>query len=149
MGIFEWRPFNGAEEQQLKEAIAQAEKGTSGEVRLHIDRYCKTDPLFKAGNIFKHLGMEETEGRSGVLIYIAMEERKLAIIGDTGINEKVGAQFWEAEKELLIRYFKSNQMLKGLVLVIAQIGDKLREHFPQAKGNTNELSNEISFGQGD
>lgn len=149
MGLFEWRPFSTADEQMLKEAISKAEEHTFGEIRLHVDRYCKTDPLFKAGNIFKHLGMEETKGRSGVLIYIALEERKLAIIGDSGINEKVGIKFWEAEKELLIQYFKSDQMLKGLVLVISQIGDKLREYFPQHEGNTNELSNEISFGQGE
>lgn len=149
MGIFEWRPFSKEEEQRLEKVISLAEKGTFGEIRLHVDRYCKTDPLFKAANIFSHLGMEETKGRSGVLIYIAVEEKKLAIIGDTGINQKVGSEFWNKEKEVLVTHFKNHRMVDGLELVISQIGDKLRDYFPQNADNKNELSNEISFGQGD
>jgi uncharacterized membrane protein len=147
MGLFSWQPFTAEQEQLLESAIAEAEKGTSGEIRLHIDRYCKTDALYKARNIFAHLKMHETEERNGVLIYLALDERKFAVVGDQGIHNKVGDGFWEEEKELLLSHFKQKAIIEGLQLAIAAIGKKLSIHFPSNGHNNNELSNEISFGQ--
>ena len=147
MGLFTWKPFTTEQEKLLESAIAEAEQGTSGEIRLHIDRYCKTDALYKARNIFSHLKMHETEERNGVLIYIALEERKFAILGDEGIHKIVGDGFWAEEKALLVSYFKQQSITQGLQMAIAAIGEKLSIHFPSNGHNNNELSNEISFGQ--
>ena len=86
MSILKWEPLTPEQEQRVLEAIAAAELNTSGEIRVHIDKYCKTDPVFKAMNLFSHLKMEKTNYRNGVLLYVAKLENKFAIVGDEGIN---------------------------------------------------------------
>lgn len=141
-----WKPFNEAEENKIKEAIQEAESKTSGEIRLHIDRYCKNDPLFKAKNKFVNLNMHLTKERNGVLIYVAMEEHKLAIVGDKGIDEKVGEGFWQDVKDLMIDRFKQGNYVEGLSEAIKLSGDKLAKYFPIQDDDKNELSDDISYG---
>ena len=83
-----WRPFSKEEELKITNAIAQAEHGTSGEIRVHVDRYCKNDPLLKAQNLFVHLKMNATELSNGVIIYVSIDDKQVAIYGDKGINKK-------------------------------------------------------------
>jgi uncharacterized membrane protein len=90
--------------------------------------------------------MQHTAQKNAVLIYLATADQKLAIIGDEGIHEKVGDDFWQAEKELLVSHFKKNEYALGLSLAIEQVGDKLKMHFPYQKADVNELSDSISFG---
>lgn len=141
-----WKPFSEEEENLITSAIAEAEKNTSGEIRVHIDRWCKTDPVYKAQNRFVHLKMDQTKAKNGVLIYVAIDEHKVAIIGDSGINEKVGVGFWEEEKELMISYFKEDKIAEGLSEAIRQAGLKLAEYFPYEEGDDNELPDDISYG---
>ena len=75
----------------LVRAIQTAEKNTSGEIRVHLEQVCKGDPCLRAAYVFSKLGMFRTKDRNGVLIYLALKSHKFAIIGDSGINEKVGA----------------------------------------------------------
>src|SRR4051794_22870662 len=95
--------FFGADEQQLIiEAIRDAEKQTSGEVKVHIEKKCThPDVMERAKEVFGMLHMHETEARNGVLFYLAYEDRKFAVIGDKGIYEKVAPDFWDSTKELL------------------------------------------------
>src|SRR6478735_3091048 len=86
--------FTETEQQQIIEAIKQAELNTSGEIRLHIEPTCDGDPYERAQKVFESLGMQTTELKNGVLFYLAYKSKKFAIIGDKGIHEKVSQQFW-------------------------------------------------------
>ena len=90
--------------------------------------------------------MHKTREKNGVLIYIAWKSHKFAIIGDSGINLKVPENFWEEEKEILLSYLKEGNVADGLTQVIQLAGNKLKEFFPYQQDDTNEQSNEISFG---
>lgn len=140
-----WRPFSKEEELKITNAVAEAEDGTSGEIRVHIDRYCKTNPLLKAQNLFHHLKMDETELRNGVIIYISIDDKQVAIYGDKGINEKVEADFWDTTLAKMTEQFKQGKMVEGISAGLAEAGLRLKTHFPKAYNDTNELSNEISY----
>jgi len=134
------------EEQSIISAIEVAEKNTSGEIRVHIEKVTEKDPFDRALEVFHLLEMEKTNLRNGVLFYVAVESKKFAIIGDEGIHNKVGENFWDAEKELMFSYFKKDEFSIGLQLAILEVGNKLKEFFPYKSNDTNELSNEISKG---
>lgn len=140
--------FTEAEQRQIVDAIGQAELNTSGEIRVHIEAECKGDPYEQARAVFEMLEMHKTAQKNAVLFYVAYKHRKLAILGDIGIHEKVSQQFWDEEKLLLQDYFKQNKYAEGLSLAIKQAGEKLKHHFPYQKDDKNELNNEISFGEG-
>lgn len=131
---------------KVVEAIGVAEKCTSGEIRVHVEPNCKCkNPYERAVEVFDKLKMYETEARNGVLIYVAYKSRQFAIIGDMGINEKVGACFWETEKNVLADYLKAERPAEGLCEVIKMIGENLATYFPYQKNDVNELSDEISY----
>ena len=140
--------FTIAQQQEIIIAIKEAEKNTSGEIRLHIEKNCKEDVLDHAAFIFDELEMQKTALRNGVLIYLAVEDRKLAILGDAGINLKVPKGFWDEIKELMISNFKAGKFTEGLSQGIILAGEQLKKHYPHDKENDeNELSDEISFGK--
>ena len=130
---------------RIVNAIGEAEKMTSGEIRVHLTPKCGDDVMRSAIKAFNRLGMYKTRHRNGVLIFIAFESRKCAIIGDSGIDEIVSANYWDEEKELLLSYFKKGDPATGLCIVIARIGMKLKAYFPIEDDDVNELSNEISY----
>lgn len=137
--------FSKEEKKQITDAIAEAEKNTSGEIRLHAEGNCKIDVLDRAAYIFKKLDMHQTEQRNGVLFYLAVHDRKFAILGDAGINRLVPANFWDEIKETLLGYFKEGKFTEGLTKGILMAGEQLKANFPYQKDDVNELSNEISF----
>lgn len=137
--------FNAQETAAVHEAIHEAEKSTSGEIRLHIENVCKYDVLDRAADVFAELDMHKTELRNGVLFYLSIKDRKFAILGDAGINTKVPAGFWDSIKEVVLNHFKNNLFAQGLSEGIKKTGVKLSEHFPYSKNDVNELSNDISF----
>lgn len=135
------------EQQEVIEAIAKAENRTSGEIRLHLESHCNEDVLDHATYWFEKLEMHKTDLRNGVLIYVATEDRKLAVLGDVGINNKVPKNFWDDVKEVMIKGFKHQEYANGFVEAIGMIGEKLLADFPVQKDDVNELSDEISFGK--
>jgi uncharacterized membrane protein len=137
--------LNTAEEKILVDAIAVAEKNTSGEIRVHIEKTCKGDPIVRAKEVFEKLGMTATEARNGVLLYIAEESHKFAIIGDYGIDQKVGHDFWDHSKDLLLAHFKKGEFVEGIKEAVLSCGEALKKHFPFHKNDSNELSNDISY----
>jgi uncharacterized membrane protein len=138
--------FTLLEEDSIRSAIAEAELLTSGEIRLFIDDNCQDDdPFKKAAVIFQKLKMHKTKERNGVLIYLAVLDHKFAIIGDKGIHEKVGDDFWNEVKELMLVNFKKNQIAEGLIAGIKKAGQSLSTHFPRKDDDCNEISNEIVF----
>jgi len=136
-----------ADKTLLVKEIESAELRTSGEIRVHIETSCSSDPVSRAVSVFNTLKMYRTKDRNAVLIYIAYRTRKLAIIGDTGINAKVPEGFWDDVKEVLVRHFATEQVVQGLKSAIEMTGTKLKEYFPFQNDDTNEQSNEISFGE--
>ncbi len=138
--------LTASQEQQIVEAIKTAEKNTSGEIRVHIEKNTEKPPMERALEVFYSLKMDTTKLRNGVLLYIAVESKKLAIIGDEGINNKVPEDFWETEKELMLSHFAKGEFEKGIELAIIKVGEKLKDFFPYQSNDTNELSNEISKG---
>jgi len=134
------------QEKALVEAINIAEKNTSGEIRVHIEKSTDLPPMERALEVFHYLKMDATALRNGVLFYIAVESKKFAILGDEGINNKVPENFWDSEKELVFSYFKKGEFSKGLELAILEVGKNLKHYFPYQSDDSNELSNEISKG---
>ena len=148
--LFKRRPFfNFREEQNIMQAIRDAEQRTSGEIRLFIESRCRyVDPLERAGEIFYHLKMNETALRNGVLVYMAYKDRQLAIFGDEGIHQKTGTEFWKTEVKKLLSYFNKNNYQDGFITIITEIGEALCTHFPyNANTDKNELPDEIVFGK--
>lgn len=145
--FFDDKPILTKNEQQLIiSAIEDAELLTSGEVKVHLEPFCKTDPMQRGKQVFNELEMYRTKERNGVLFYMAFEDHKFAILGDSGIHEKVGQNFWDSTKELMTSHFKKGELAQGLSEGIKMAGQQLKAHFPYQKNDKNELSNEISFG---
>lgn len=138
--------FSKEEKDRIVAAIKEAELNTSGEIMVHIEQRCKEDALDRAAGVFDMLALQETEQRNGVLFYLAVKDHKFAILGDAGINQKTGENFWTEIKDVMQEKFRSGDFTGGLVQGIGMAGEKLKEHFPFKSDDKNELSDEISFG---
>lgn len=134
------------EEQQIVDAICMAEKNTSGEIRVHIEKTTSIAPINRAVEVFYELEMNKTKDANGVIIYVAVKDKKFAIYGDIGINNVVPSDFWESTKNIMTNHFKNGNFKDGLVEGIAKAGEKLKHFFPFQENDTNELPNEISKG---
>ncbi len=137
--------FSKEQQAQILASVKEAEKATSGEIRVHIESSLKVDILDRAAWLFKKLGMYKTAERNGVLFYLAINDRKFAIIGDAGINSKVPAGFWNEISDLLGKNFKEGKFTEGLSEGILMAGNELKKYFPCCEDDVNELSDEISF----
>lgn len=134
------------EEAEIVEAIRMAENNTSGEIRIHIEKTSETDAFERAADVFDMLHMNNTKLSNGVLIYVAVEDRTLVILGDSGINDVVAPDFWESTKDIIITHFKNGNTKQGLVEGILKAGEQLKKHFPYSKDDKNELPDSISVG---
>lgn len=139
--------FNKTQQSEIVAAIQQAEKDTSGEIRVHIESKCNEDVLDHAAWLFDYLKMKETELRNGVLVYVAVESRKFAIIGDKGINAVVPLDFWDSVKEKMRSHFVKGELTEGIAEAVIEAGVQLKKYFPYQKNDINELPDEISFGK--
>ncbi len=134
------------EEQEIVNAIHIAEKNTSGEIRVHIEKSTSIDTYNRAVEVFHLLKMDATELKNGVLIYLAIDNKSFIICGDKGINEAVPADFWDCTRDTMSTQFKEGNYKQGLINGILRAGEQLQKFFPWMEGDTNELSNEISKG---
>lgn len=137
--------FNKEQQQKIVAAIKEAELNTSGEIRVHIENRCKAEALERAAEVFYELKMDHTAARNGILFYLAVKDRKFAIIGDEGINRNVEHDFWNDIKDEMTKHFINKEFTEGLVVGILKCGEKLKTYFPYQKDDVNELSDEISF----
>ncbi|GEC77567.1 TPM domain-containing protein [Flavobacterium aquatile] len=135
-----------AEEAEVVEAIRLAEKNTSGEIRVHLEKETSIAPIERAVEVFHELGMDTTQLRNGVIIYVAVKSKQFAIYGDQGINDKVDDDFWNCTKDIMVNHFKTGNNVQALVEGIHNAGEQLKKHFPFEDDDTDELSNEISKG---
>jgi len=134
----------------ITEAVARVEATTSAEIRVHLERRVhrlpgqRPDALRRARKVFAHLGMHLTAEHDGVLIYLAIEDRKLAIVGDEGIHQHVGDGYWEGVRDAMIAKLREGRPLEAVLAGIAEVGRVLTEHFPRRPGDENELSDHVS-----
>ena len=134
------------EEEEIVEAIRIAERDTSGEIRVHIEQKCDTDVYEHALEVFHVLKMDNTIQRNGVLIYVAVDNKTFVIFGDQGINNIVGADFWNSTRDKIATQFKTGNFKQGIVDGITEAGKVLSKHFPWHHHDKDELDNAISKG---
>lgn len=139
--------FCKEEKDRIVAAIHEAELNTSGEIRVHVESVCTENVLDRAAHYFATLKMHKTVLRNGVLFYLAVNDRKFAILGDVGINAKVPADFWDNIKAEMATLFKDGDYAGGLEKGVLMAGIQLKKHFPYQGDDVNELSDEISFGK--
>ena len=141
--------FTVGEQEKIIQAIKEAETRTSGEVRLYVESHCRfVDPIDRAAEIFWALKMDLTKDRNGVLVYVALKDRQLAVLGDEGINQRVGKEFWDVEVSKMLERFRKHDYAEGLVSIIEDIGNALHTHFPyDQETDKNELPDDIVFGR--
>ena len=125
-------------------AIAQAEGRTSGEIRVHVTRRKPKDLEARARRRFEKLGMTKTAHRNGVLIYIAPNLRRFQILGDAGIHEKCGDDFWKETASAMQELFRKGQFTEGILAGVEKIGQLLLQHFPRHPADRNELQDDVS-----
>lgn len=138
--------FSDDASKAIVNAISRIESKTFGELRVHIEDLCEGDPLERAVEVFSKLKMQNTKSKSGVLLYLATEDKKVAILGDTGIDALVEPSYWNQIIEVIIETIHNKDIAQGIVKGIEMVGEKLIQHFPENGGQVNELSNEISYG---
>ena len=141
--------FTEVEKKQIVETVRNAERRTSGEVRVFVESRCRfVDPLDRAAEIFFNLKMNETVDRNAVLLYMAMKDRQLAVFGDEGIHKKVGTDYWNKEIKLLISKFNTANYGEGISQCVKDIGEALHQYFPfDNNTDKNELPDDIIFGK--
>lgn len=137
--------FSEVEQTQIVDAIKVAEKNTSGEIRVHLESICWGDSMERAKKVFSKLKMQETKEQNGILIYIATESHKIAVIGDTGIHKKLGKEYWDKIVLGMVSKFKEGHQAQGLADAIIDCGEQLKHHFPYQSDDKNELNDTISF----
>lgn len=143
MALADFIPNEG--QRRIADAITAAERHTTGEICVHVTPRCRGDVVRRATKTFNRLHLYTTKRRNAVLIFVAYEDRKFAILGDTGINEAVPKGFWDGEVAELGKYLKAGRPVDGLCEIIARMGDRLSEYFPGERDDENELSNEVSY----
>src|ERR1700744_5567572 len=137
--------FNEEEQQRIRTAIQDAEKHTSGQIRVCIEKTCSENVLDRAAKYFYKLDMHQTLHRNGVLVYVATVDRKFAIIGDAGINQVVPPDFWDSTREDMLEHFRMGNLVEGIVTGLEIAGEHLQKYFPHNNGDANELSDDIAF----
>ena len=136
--------FNKEQKEKIVQAIKDAERMTSGEIRVHLESRCKGDVEQRTIRWFNKLKMHNTHLRNGTLIYLAVQDRKFAIYGDEGINRIVPENFWVDVKEEMQACFIKSQFAEGIMSGVKRVGEKLKEFFPHQQDDMDELSDEIS-----
>jgi uncharacterized membrane protein len=134
------------EEQQIVDAILEAERDTSGEIRVHLETTAKKDHFERAKEVFHLLKMDNTRERNGVLLYVAVKDHRFVICGDSGINDVVPDNFWNTTKDVIQKHFKEGHFKQGIIEGVLMAGKELKAHFPWHPDDKNELSNEVSRG---
>jgi uncharacterized membrane protein len=135
--------FSSLDNDRIVAAIADAEKKSSGEVRVHVTRRKPEDLEARARRRFEELGMTNTAERNGVLFYIAPAARRFQVLGDSGIHEKCGADFWKEVAAEMEESFRRGDFTEGILRGVRKVGEVLEAHFPRSAHDRNELPNEI------
>lgn len=129
----------------VKKAVEEAERETSGEVRVAVSRFFWGSVDKAARRAFVRLSMDRTELRNGVLFFVVPSRKRFVVLGDEGIHQAVGQDFWDFLAETLSGYFKKKAFTEGIVHGVREAGRLLKEHFPRAPDDVNELPDEVDY----
>jgi uncharacterized membrane protein len=142
--------FSAADLEAIAAAVANAERETSGEIRVHLERRLPrggagVDALTRATEIFTRLGMHATETRNGVLIYLAVDDHKLAIAGDAGVHARVGDEYWQRIRDAMVERLRRGEARAAVLHAVTEVGAILQKFFPRRPDDRNELSDRVSL----
>lgn len=130
--------------QQIEQAILHLEQQTSAELRVVVERKTKNLPAIERANqLFDELKMRETVQRNAVLIYLSINPRLIAIVGDEGIHQHVGDDFWQNVYVVMKKYCQQGELTLAIVEGIRQVEQQLAIYFPIQPEDKNELANEV------
>src|SRR6266496_4344602 len=135
--------INRLDEARIIAAIAEAERKSSGEIRVYVSHRRRTDPLAFAQKRFLKIGMTNTRHRNAVLIYLVPRTRQFAIVGDAGVNQKCGDAFWQEVSAGMTGLLKQGRFTEAVLDAIQKAGDVLTRHFPRDSDDQNELPDGI------
>ncbi len=134
--------------ERVKAAIGEAERQTSGEIRVSVARFFWGGVRAAAERAFARLGVARTKDRNGVLFFIVPARKKFVVLGDAGIHARVGQEFWDCVAGLMSGHFKKGEFTEGLVAAIREAGRELAAAFPyDAAVDVNELADDVDFGE--
>ncbi len=139
--------FSAQDLDEIAAAVRRAESATTAEIRVHLEQHVpvRREPLGRAQEVFRRLGMQRTRHRNGVLIYLAVDDHKLAIVGDAGIHARVGPHYWEEIRDLMVGHLRAAEPRTAVVHAVQELGRALAQHFPRGPGDDpDELANEVS-----
>ena len=128
---------------RIVEAIAAAERKTSGEIRVCVSHWRRDDALAAARRRFHKLGMERTRQRNAVLIFFVPRTRQFAVWGDLGVHARCGDDFWKGIVGEMIPLLKEGRFTEAVVLAVGKVGEVLARHFPPEPEDRNELPNRV------
>ena len=138
--------FSLTDNAKIVAAIRRAEQKTSGEIKVRIENRTFIQVVGRARYLFFKLKVHLTKDRNGVLLYIAVKSKKFAIIGDIGIQKKVGNDFWNDVKAEMSKDLADGKVLEAIIDAVDMTGEKLKEHFPYDGDDKNEVEDEVSYG---
>jgi len=138
----------------ITNAVRDAERGTLAEIRVHLERRVAhglrrrtSDPMERARHVFGALGMHRTSHRSGVLVYLAVEDRKLAIVGDDGIHARVGDEYWNGVRDRMVERLRAGALRAAVIGAVTEVGATLARFFPRRPDDVDELPDDVSLGR--
>jgi uncharacterized membrane protein len=132
----------------VKRAIEEAERQTSGEIRVSVSTFFWGNVRKTAERAFSRMGMDRTQHRNGILFFIVPSRKKFVVLGDSGIHEKVGQEFWDGVAAAISERFRKGDFTGGLVHGITEAGRQLAAHFPyEGERDKNELPDDVDFGE--
>ncbi len=148
------RVFTEADLDAIAAAVRDAERGTSAEIRVHVERRVAhglrrrtTDPMERARQVFAALAMHRTAHRAGVLVYLAIEDRKLAIVGDEGIHARVGDDYWTGVRDRMVERLRAGAVRGAVIGAVSEVGTSLARFFPRGPDDVDELPDDVSLGR--
>src|SRR5438270_10904221 len=129
--------FSERDLDDIAAAVSRVEAAATAEVRVHLERRVprRRDALVRAQEVFRRLHMDTTRHRNGVLVYLALEDRKLAIVGDAGIHARVGDAYWEGVRDLMVRHLRAEAPRDAVVHLVEDLGRVLVQHVPPRPGH--------------
>lgn len=131
--------------ERIVAAVAAAERKSSGEIRVHVTQRKPENLEERARQRFELLGMTKTAERNGVLLYIAPRARRFQILGDIGIHEKCGPDFWKEVAGEIEAHFRKGEFTDGIVRAVEHVGEVLARHFPRSHEDRDELPNALDL----
>jgi len=133
--------------EKIKEAIQNAERRTSGEICVSVAPFFWGRIEKAADKAFLRMGMTRTKDRNGVLFFVVPARRKFVVLGDRGIHERVGQDFWHRIVAVVSEKFRERDFTSGLVRGIEEVGEQLAAHFPYDPAtDKDELPDDVDFG---